>query len=106
MICKYDGQGPVGPSKGLGIMGYNTMTKTYTYYGIDNGPMAMTSVPQGTVDGDTWTYVDEMEIEGQTIKSRYVMQILSPTSYSYKWEVQGEDGSWMTVMEGKATKAS
>jgi hypothetical protein len=34
------------------------------------------------------------------------MQILSPTSYSYKWEVQGEDGSWMTVMEGKATKAS
>jgi hypothetical protein len=32
--------------------------------------MATISVPLGPVEGDTWTYVDEMEIEDQTIKSR------------------------------------
>ena len=41
-----------------------------------------------------------------TIKSRYVMKQISATSYSFRWEMQGEDGSWTTVMEGTSTKAS
>ena len=30
----------------------------------------MTSVPHGTVEGDTWTYTDEALMGGQKIKSR------------------------------------
>jgi hypothetical protein len=32
------------------------------------------------------------------------MKVLSPTAYSFKWEMQGEGGQWMTVMEGKSNK--
>ncbi len=28
------------------------------------------------------------------------------TSYTFRWEMLGEDGAWNTVMERKATKAS
>lgn len=39
------------------------------------------------------------------VKSRYTMKQLSPMSYTFKWEMQGESGTWSTLMEGKSTKA-
>jgi hypothetical protein len=95
----------MGPTKGIGIMGYSTDEKAYTYYGVDNSPMTMASVPRGTVQGDTWVYDDEAKMGGKKVKSRYTMKISSPTSYTFKWEMQGDDGAWKAVMEGKATKA-
>jgi hypothetical protein len=32
------------------------------------------------------------------------MKVLSPTSYTFKWEMQGDAGQWLTMMEGKSTK--
>jgi hypothetical protein len=106
VVCKTEGKGPMGPMKGLGIMGYSTEEKAYTYYGLDNGPMTMASVPRGTVQAGTWTYADESMMGGKKIKSRYVLKELSPTSYTFKWEMLGEDGTWQTLAEGKSTKAS
>jgi len=37
--------------------------------------------------------------------SRYVIQQLSPNSYTFKWEMMGDDGSWAALMEGKSTRA-
>jgi hypothetical protein len=106
VICRSQGKGPMGPTKGLGIMGYNAEESVYTYYGVDNSPMVMASVPKGTVQGDTWVYDDEAKMGGKTVKSRYTIREISPKSYSFKWEVQGDDGAWQAVMEGKSTKAS
>lgn len=106
VICRSEGSMPTGPSKGLGIMGYNAEEKVYTYYAASNDPMNMATVPHGTVQGDTWTYTDESKMGGKLIKSRYVIQVKTPTSYTFKWELQGSDGAWMTVMEGSSTKAS
>jgi hypothetical protein len=36
-------------------MSYSSEEKVYTYYGVDNSPMTMASVPHGTVQGNTWT---------------------------------------------------
>jgi hypothetical protein len=105
VVCRSEGKGPMGPTKGIGIMGYSTDEKAYTYYGVDNSPMTMASVPRGTVQGDTWVYDDEAKMGGKKVKSRYTMKISSPTSYTFKWEMQGDDGAWKAVMEGKATKA-
>jgi len=33
---------------------------------------------------------------GKTVKSRYTI----------KWEMQGDDGAWQTVIESKSTKTS
>lgn len=105
VVCRYEGKGPMGPTKGLGIMGYSADQKVYTYYGLDNSPMTMTSVARGTVQGDTWSYTDESTFGGQKITSRYTLQIASPDAYAFKWEMQGLDGKWMTVAEGKTTRA-
>lgn len=41
---------------------------------------------------------------GKKIKGRYTMQEVSPTSYTFKWEMQDAEGKWNTMMQGKATK--
>jgi hypothetical protein len=66
--------------------------------------MAMTSVPRGTVKGDTWTYTDESMMGGKKIKTRVTIQELSPAAYTFKMATQGADGKWATVMESKSIK--
>jgi len=105
VICHNEGTGPMGAVKGIGILSYSPDAKAYTYYGTDNtGMMIMTTVPHGTVNGKTWTYEDESRMGDVTVKSRYVMNEQSPTAYTFKWEMQGEGGVWMTLMEGTSKK--
>ena len=104
IVCRGVGNGPTGPMKSLGIISYSADEKVYTYYGTDNSGMAMTTVPKGTVEGDTWTYNDESKMGGKMVKSRYSMKIVSPTSYTFKYEMQGDDGKWNSMMEGTATR--
>lgn len=104
VVCRYEGKGPTGPMKGIGIMGYSADQKVYTYYGLDNTAMTMTSVARGTISGDVWTYTDEAVVGGQKIASRYILTITSPDTYTFKWEMRGADGKWSTVGEGKSTR--
>ena len=104
VVCHSDGKGPMGPMKSVGVLGYSSEEKVYTYYGIDNSDMAMTSIPKGTVRGDTWTYTDEAMMGGKKIKSRVTIKELSPDSYTFKMETQGPDGKWAPMMESKNTK--
>ena len=104
VVCNSSGTSPMGPTKAIGIMGYSTEEKVYTYGGVDNGPMAMTSVPRGTVKGSAWVYEDESKFGGKLVKFRYLMNESSPTSYTFKWQMLGEDGTWQTLIEGTSTK--
>jgi hypothetical protein len=47
VVCRSEETGPWGPSKSIGILGYSTEEKVYTYYGVDNSPMTMATVPKG-----------------------------------------------------------
>jgi len=104
VVCRYDGKGPAGPMKGLGIMGYSADQKVYTYYGLDNSAMITTSVARGTVAGNIWTYTDESVVGGQKVTSRYTLTVTSPDTYTFKWEMRGADGKWTTVGGGKTTR--
>jgi hypothetical protein len=104
VICRSEGTAPTGPMKSVGILGYSPEEKVYTYYGVDNSGMTMASVPKGTLKGDTWTYTDEGTMGGKKYKSRVVIKELSPTSYTFKMDMQGADGKWMPMMESKNTK--
>lgn len=104
VICHSEGTTPMGPAKSIGILGYSPEEKVYTYYGVDNSGMTMSSVPKGTVAGDTWTYLDQGTMGGQKYKSRVVIKQVSPTSYTFKMDMQGPDGKWMPMMESKNTK--
>jgi hypothetical protein len=104
VVCRSVGKTPAGPMKSIGIMSYSADQKLYTYYGTDSSGMTMTSVPRGTVQGDTWTYDDEGVFAGQKMKIRVTLKELSPTSYTFKMEIQGPDGKWAPIMESKSTK--
>ena len=104
VICRSEGQGPSGPSKSIGILGYSVEDKAYTYYGVDNSSMIMSSVPKGTVSGKTWTYTDESTMGGQTVKSRVTIVEESPTAYTFRMEMQGPDGKWIPMMQSRNTK--
>lgn len=104
VVCNSSGTSPMGPTKGLGIMGYSTDEKAYTYYAVDNNPMAMASVPRGSFKGGTWVFDDESKMGGQMVKSRYVIHETSSSAYTFKWEMFGKDGAWHTIVEGTSTK--
>lgn len=105
VVCHSEGKSPMGPSKSLGILGYSPEEKVYTYSGVDNSGMTMTTVPRGTVQGDTWTYSDESMMGGKKVKTRVIIKQLSPDAYTFKMDAQKPDGSWAEVMESKSTKA-
>lgn len=104
VVCDTQGSGPMGTMKGIGIMGYSVEEKVYTYFGLDNSGMSMTTIPRGTVTGADWVYEDESTMGGKKIKSRYALTEISPTEYTFRWQMVDEKGAWVTLMEGTSRK--
>ena len=93
----------MGSATGTAYMGYDPQEKVYTYDEFNS--MGESVHAKGTLDGDTWTWTNDFKMGPQTIKGRYTMKILSPTSYTYKFEMSPDGTKWDTSMEGKATKS-
>lgn len=94
--------GPMGKGKQLVVMGYDSDNKVYTHVAFDS--MGEAEKSTGTVNGDTWTWTGDEHKGGQTMKGRFTEKVLSPTSYTMKFELSQDGTSWMTAMEGTATK--
>ena len=82
--------------------GYDTDKNMYTFDAF--GSQGRHQVSQGTVSGDTWTWTSEASYEGTDVKQKMTVKILSPASYSMKFEVSTDGTNWMTFMDAKATK--
>jgi len=91
-----------GDGKEIFLMGYDTNRNVYTFDAFSSH--GRHQVSRGTVNGDRWTWTSEGTYDGQDTKQKMTMKILSPTSYSLKLEVSMDRTTWMTFMEGKATK--
>lgn len=94
--------GAMGKAKELAVMGYDADRKVYTYHAFSS--LGEVGDSTGTVDGDTWTWTSDEHMGGMTMKGRYTMKVVSPTSYTMKYELSQDGTKWMTAMEGKATK--
>jgi hypothetical protein len=105
VVCRGTAKGPMGAMKSLGIMGWNAEEKTYTWYGIDSGPMVPVSAARGSLEGGTWTYADEARMDGKLVKSRYVITEKGKDAYDFRWEMLGADGAWTAVMQGTARRS-
>jgi len=92
----------MGKTTELAVLGYDPDRKVYTYKAFSS--MGEAEESTGTVDGDTWTWTSDEHFGGQTMKGRYTMKVLSPTSYTMKFELSPDGKEWTTAMEGKATK--
>ena len=103
LITHSDGEfGAMGKAKELAVFGYDSDHKMYTYTSFSSNGEANTST--GTANGDTWTWTSDEHMGGMTMKGKFTMKVLSPTSYTMKYELSQDGANWMTAMEGKATK--
>jgi Protein of unknown function (DUF1579) len=94
--------GPMGKGKAMSITGYDSDNKVYTRTSFDSWGEAEKAT--GTVNGDTWTWLSDEHMGGMTMKARFTMKVLSPTSYTMKYEMSQDGSTWMTAVEGTATK--
>ena len=56
---------------------------------------------KGTVDGDAWTWIADMKPAG---KGRFSERLLSPTSYTFKFEMSSDGSDWTPVVDGTCTE--
>jgi Protein of unknown function (DUF1579) len=102
IVCDTDYKTPMGNGVSISVLGYSTEDKAYTYREFNSDGEFDDS--RGTIDGDTFTWTNDMKMNGMTMKGKYTMKILSPTSYNFAYEVSQDGTKWMQVVEGKATK--
>lgn len=92
-----------GSGTSLAILGYDADKKVYTEQRFDSTGRHV--VLTGTIEGDTLTWLGENNYNGMQIKSRFNIKMISPASYTLKYEVSADGGaSWLPFYEGKAAK--
>jgi hypothetical protein len=92
----------MGDGTAVAYMGYDPEEKMYTYDEFNSAGQVVHA--KGNFDGDTLTWNNEMKMGPQTIKGRFTQKMLSPTSYSYRFEMSADGTNWNLAMEGKDTK--
>jgi len=102
LVCHTDFKSSMGDGTGISVMGYSTDDKAYTYREFNSWGEFDDS--RGSVDADSWTWTSDEKMGGMTMKGRFTMKILSPTSYNFTFEMSQDGAKWTTVMDGKATK--
>ena len=90
--------GGMGSGSGIAVMGYDSDAKKFTYNEFNSFGEATKSM--GTVDGKTWTWYGEDKMG----KGKFIMNVTSPTSYTFQYDMSKDGNTWTTVMTGKATK--
>jgi uncharacterized protein DUF1579 len=96
--------GGMGSITTLAIMGYDAEEKVYTYDEYNSNGEVDHS--KGTIAGDTWTWTNTSKMNGQTLRGRFTMKIVSPTVYTFTFEMAPAGADFTTVLEGKATKTT
>lgn len=94
--------GAMGNETSLGVYGYDPKEKVYVFHEFSSSGETITA--KGTLSGDTWTFTNEDKMDGKTVRGRYTVKTVSPTSYNAKLEFQIEGADWFTAFEAKATK--
>lgn len=93
---------PSGRGSGFAYMGYDRHEKAYTYDEFNSLGDAIHS--RGTVNGDTWSWSGERKTENGITKTRWIVKMLSPASYDFRFETSKDGTNWDLVLAGKATK--
>lgn len=102
VVCHGDYSGTAGEVKDLGLFSYSREDKVYVYYEVisDGDRVFFTD----TVQGNTWTWASDTKISGKIIKGRFMYREASADMATMKYEIQGDDGKWNSVMEAKASR--
>jgi hypothetical protein len=94
-------EGGQSPTR-LAIIGYDSHAKVYTSYYASS--VGLVGTATGSINGNTWTWMVEDKFAGIAVKGRTTVTTLSPTQYTFKYEMADEKGGYTSILEGKATK--
>jgi hypothetical protein len=102
LVCRTDFKSSMGNGYGMGVMGYSSDDKAYTYHEFNSWGESMNS--KGAVDGDTWTWTSDEKMGDKIVKGRFTMKMTSATAYNFTYEMSPDGAKWSVVVDGKATK--
>jgi hypothetical protein len=102
LLCNSEYNSSMGKGIGLGLIGYSADDKAYTYREFNSFGEFEDS--RGTVNGDTWTWTSDEKMGSTMMKARFTMKIVSPTSYTFTFEMSPDGTKWSEVTDGKAVK--
>jgi len=102
LVCHVDFKSAMGNGYGMGVMGYSTDDKTYTYHEFNSWGEAMDA--KGALDGGTWTWTSDEKMGDKMVKGRFTMKMTSSASYDFMYETSPDGSKWTTAVDGKATK--
>lgn len=80
-----------GAGTEVAVLGYDSDKKVYTEERFDSNGRHVVST--GTLNGDTWTWTSENTYGGMVIDSRLTLKVVSPTSYTSKYEISADGGT-------------
>ena len=102
LVCHADFKGSMGNGVGTSIFGYSSDENAYTYREFNS--MGEFEDARGKLDGNTWTWTSDEKMGGMTMKGRFIINMTSPTSYTFNFDMSPDGTKWSTVMDGKGTK--
>jgi hypothetical protein len=91
-----------GTGSSLAVIGYNPGDGIHTYDAFNS--MGDAEHAKGSLNADTWIWTARAKIGTKDTQSRYLVKMLSPTSYSFQYLMSDDGYSWTTIMQGKAAK--
>jgi hypothetical protein len=104
LVCRSEGESPMGPTKAVAIMSYDAEKKAYTYTAAESNVPVFTAA--GQTKGATWTWNTDMMMGKQRMFTRVTVTERGPNAYDFAMEFSLDGKSFARVIEGKATKAS
>ena len=102
VLCKSEGNMMGGQYQALSVMSYDMSEKSYIYYETNNWGENVYS--HGSVDGDTWTWTNESQMNGKPFRGRFTLKRLSPDSATFTFDASMGSDPLANIMQGKQTR--
>lgn len=102
LVCHTDTTGYLGHLKTLTVLTYDPEEKKYRLHEFNS--VGWSEAAEGTVDGDTWTFLGESKIGGRMVKTRSTIRMSTPDSALMMSEVSVEGGPMTLLMELKGRR--
>lgn len=92
----------MGKGTGVSFLGWDPQSKMYIYEAFNS--MGEHESSKGTYLDGNWVFTSTNTMNGKKMDERFSIKEVSPTSYTFKFEMAPTGQQLATVVEGTATK--